>query len=396
MHRQTVLAIVTILFSAGLSLGAFVVGDIYLSYRAVRTPDPNVEIHNVHMPDDLLGWRPKPGAIGHHRETGSFDVVYKIDTQGFKAVPKRGAPAFRLYFFGDSYTFGHGVKNADTYPNIIAEQYLDDSIQVFNAGVMGYGIVQMYARFLQLEDQLQPGDIVIFAPTSQDIKRNLKDFIFPAKLIFAKRFVNVSRYPYYRDGQLRSVALETPWHTLKAFLLNGRWTKKMFRFVHHALTRPKTTHEAIEMLNAARSCTEQRGARFALFFLPQTKERRRGAYEEEVSAFTFFDVMDFFPSEPAELKKIRFKTDTHWNQAGHAIAARAIVETLLSNGFLAQNHLRTKGEKNRRALSFFQNRKLWSLAQLDLPFGKRGTGVNQIIERINLSPPQAFDGGRFY
>ena len=67
MQRQTVLAIVTALVSTGLSVGAFVAGDIYLSYRAVRTPDPNVEIRNIHIPDDLLGWRPKPGAIGRHR-----------------------------------------------------------------------------------------------------------------------------------------------------------------------------------------------------------------------------------------------------------------------------------------------------------------------------------------
>ncbi len=173
MQRQTVLAIVTALISTGLSVGAFVAGDIYLSYRAVRTPDPNVEIRNVHIPDDLLGWRPKPGAIGRHRETGNFDVEYKIDKDGFKAISNTGASASRIYFFGDSYTFGHGVKNADTYPNIIAEQYLDDAIHVFNAGVMGYGIEQMYGRFLQLEEQLQPGDIVVFAPTSQDIKNSI-------------------------------------------------------------------------------------------------------------------------------------------------------------------------------------------------------------------------------
>ena len=340
MQRPTALAIVTALFSTGLSVCVFVAGDIYLAYRAVRTPDPHVEMKNVHIPDDVLGWRPKPGAIGRHRETGSFDVEYRIDQAGFKATPNSGTPILRMYFFGDSYTFGHGVKNADTYPNIIADQYLNDAIHVLNAGVMGYGIEQMYGRFLQIEKQLQPGDIVVFAPTSQDIKRNLKDFVFPAKLIFTKRFVSVRRYPYYHAGQLSSVELATPWNTFKAFLFNGRWTKKMFRLMHRTLTRPKTTQEAVQMLGAARSLTTRRGARFALFFLPQTKERRRGMYEEDVSAFPFFDVMDFFPPEPAALATIRFQTDTHWNRAGHAIAARAIVETLVQEGFIDRQLLK--------------------------------------------------------
>ena len=67
--------------------------------------------------------------------------------------------------------------------------------------------------------------------------------------------------------------------------------------------------------------------------------------KDEVSAFTFFDVMDFFPSEPTPLAKIRFKTDTHWNRAGHAIAARAIVKTLLKNGVLAQSHLKLEARR---------------------------------------------------
>ena len=343
MQRHTVFALIVSVLSTGLSLAAFVVADIYLSYQAVRALDLSIAINNVHIPDDLLGWRLKPGAIGRHAEVGSFDVAYHIDRHGFKAIENYGQAVFRIYFFGDSYTFGHGVSNADTYPTIMAREYLQDTIHVFNAGVMGYGIEQMYGRFLEIEKQLQPDDLVVFAPTSQDIKRNLKDFTFPAKLIFSQHFVQASRYPYYQggqlSGQLSSVELATPWHTFKALLFNARWTKNIFRFVHRTVASPNTTQEAREMLRTVRRRTQQRGARFALFFLPQTKERRTGRYEEDVSSFDFYDVMDFFPADGEALKNIRFPTDTHWNRQGHEIAARAIVETLVENELLDQPHL---------------------------------------------------------
>ena len=345
MRQHTVFVIIVSVLSTSVSVAAFVAADIYLSYRAVRTPNPNAHLSNVHISDDLLGWRLKPGATGRHRETGSFDVTYHIDAQGFKAIDNHGWAAFRVYFFGDSYTFGHGVSNADTYATIIAREYLQDTIHVFNAGVMGYGIEQMYGRFLEIEKQLQPGDLVIFTPTSQDIRRNVKDFIFPAKLIFSGRFVQASRYPYYANGRLSSVELATPWRTFKALVFNGRWTKEIFRFVHRTVTPPDTTQEAREMLNTVRKRATQRGARFALFFLPQTKERRTSCYEEDVSQFDFYDVMDFFPADAETLRTIRFPTDSHWNRHGHAIAARAVVQTLVTNTLLRPSHLKEGGVK---------------------------------------------------
>ena len=34
--------------------------------------------------------RPRPGVVGTHRESGSFDVTYVIDDAGYKAVPNAG------------------------------------------------------------------------------------------------------------------------------------------------------------------------------------------------------------------------------------------------------------------------------------------------------------------
>jgi len=328
------------LVSTVLSL-IFLVGvDLTLSSRAIDAGRNADDINGIHEPDDLLGWRPKPGATGHHSEGEDFAVEYRIDENGFKAIPNRGIPSARIFFFGDSYTFGHGVSNEDTYANIIAREYLGDAIHVFNAGVLGYGIEQMYGRFLEMESQLHAGDLVVFAPTSQDLKRNLKDFVFPSKLIFGERLGFGDRYPYYHDGHLESVELRTPWNELKAMFFNGRWTKKIFRFLHSAFTSPSTTSQAREMIERVSAMATARGARFVLFFLPQTKERRREEYEEDISSFDFHDLMRFYPGSDDDLAALRFETNTHWNDAGHALTAAAIVQSLVTHGFISADALK--------------------------------------------------------
>lgn len=332
--------IAIMLASTAFSLALFVAVDITLSAKAVRIARPAGEIADVHKPDSLLGWRPRPGTVGTHRESDSFDVAYVIDDAGYKAVPNAGEAGARLFIFGDSYTFGHGVANADTYANVIARDHVNVGVHVFNVGVMGYGVEQMYGRFLEIEATLKSGDIVVFAPTSQDIKRNLKDFVFPSKLIFGKRLDFGDRYPVYDNGQLSSVELDTPRRRFMASLFNGRWTKSLFRFIHSAVASPDTTREAREIVDIVSAKSMARGADFCLMFLPQTKERLRGEFEEDISLFDHIDVTGYFPSDSEALAAIRFSTDPHWNTAGHAIAARAVFGALRTRGLLRSDHLK--------------------------------------------------------
>jgi hypothetical protein len=333
-------SLVVLFVSTIVSITLFVGADIVLSKRVVKAQSHVRQIANVHVADDLLGWRPGANMRGSHEEDNSFSVEYEIDAAGFKAVANSGQPSTRIYIFGDSYTFGHGVENVDTYANIIADEYLAPNIHVHNVGVMGYGVVQIFGRFLELERQLKPGDIVIFAPTSQDLKRNLQDYVFPAKLIFGERTEFGSRYPRYHQGRLRSTELLTRWNTTKALLFNGRWTKKIFRFAHSAIVSPPTTREAAEMFDRAATLTSARGAKFLLVFLPQTKERLHNAYEEDVSIFDFEDLMAYFPQAAPELAALRFKTDSHWNRRGHEVAADALVSTLLKRRFILPEQFR--------------------------------------------------------
>jgi hypothetical protein len=151
----------------------------------------------VHRSDPLLGWIPRPGARARHVSEGNFDVTYIIDDAGHRAIPPHSGAQRTLHFFGDSFTFGHGVENDQTAVSIVADA-LGRHANVVNHGVMGYGLEQMFLRLRAAKDIIQPGDIVVFSPVSLDLTRNLiaKDFVC---FLYYKNYSKVETYPWW-DG----------------------------------------------------------------------------------------------------------------------------------------------------------------------------------------------------
>lgn len=336
INKQLLLVFVSILFSALL----FISLDIYLGYRYLIRANELTFIKDIFIPDIRLGWKPKPNSIGLHRSNGNFNVRYRMDENGFKYVPNRGNPKFSIYFFGDSFTFGHGVENQDTFPNIILNKYLQNGVHVLNAGVSGYGIVQMFQRFLDIQHMIQKDDIIIFTPISTAIRRNIKDYVFVGQFVFLKQEMKVEYFPYYKNGKISYLKIDNLYNKLKTLLLYGRFTGRYFQLIYRKFPRPDTKDESIEISRTVKSMTEKKGAQFVLIFLPLPYECLIRSYYEDISSFPYFDIMHFFPSQQQELKKIVFNTDDHWNRAGHEIAAKAIITTLVEKGLLNKRYCR--------------------------------------------------------
>lgn len=299
--------------------------------------------NRLHILDDKLGWRLKPNAVEKQTSENNFAVTHEIDENGFKKIENGPNPDFSIYFFGDSFTFGHGVANKDTFANIIKNKYLTERVSVYNAGVMAYGIVQMYQSFLLLEDRLEPGDIVVFTPVAADIHRNIKSFWFPYFMFFSN-LLDLRSYPDFNDGQLTHYQLrDTLYNRLKFYALAAPITKNFWKALFHKFVPEARDEalreEAIAMLEIIKQKTVAKGAKYALFFLPLSFESLAGEYSEKTAGLNFFNILDFFPHEKSELDLLHFKTDAHWNVKGHEIAAKAIISTLVSNHFITLDYV---------------------------------------------------------
>ena len=94
--------------------------------------------------DENLGYRVRPNlalpVTKYANGEPVYAVVYHTDRFGRRVVPessnRNDAQKF-IAFFGCSFTFGEGVQDEETLPNLVAREMPD--YMVYNYGVFGYG-----------------------------------------------------------------------------------------------------------------------------------------------------------------------------------------------------------------------------------------------------------------
>lgn len=101
----------------------------------------------------MLGWAPANGKSFVERARFEnkllYQVKYTIDDHGLRtaspSVNNQKRQSNCLLFFGDSFTFGEGVKDDETMPYRVSEK-TKRSYQAYNFAFLGYGPHQMLAQ----------------------------------------------------------------------------------------------------------------------------------------------------------------------------------------------------------------------------------------------------------
>jgi hypothetical protein len=287
---------------------------------------------SVHVSDPLLGWVPRPGARAPHVSTGNFDVTYVIDAAGRRAIPPNPGAQRTLHFFGDSFTFGHGVENDQTALSIIAG-ILGRRANVANYGVMAYGLEQMLLRLRAAQDAIQPGDVVIFSPVSLDLMRNLiaKDFVC---FLHYKNYSKVETFPWWDGSAWRPVRIadhcprgDLPLALVQRLLLARQNQQKA----------PELAANADRIFEMAHAIAEARGAAFRVIFLVYPDECLNKSFDFDPSLLeTEFTTLMPYCRDDRTMTRMRFETDRHLTPEGHRWAAMALLD-ILERGVLSES-----------------------------------------------------------
>ena len=147
---QTVLSLCSLILAL---IIVFVVCEF--SYRAVKVAGLltnktfSVKDQQWRVYDELLGWMNKKN-VDTVVDMGSGERSFSINSQGFRGKTEYSKDnPNRIIALGDSFTFGYGEDNDETYPYFLEQEFKQDikNIEVVNMSCTAYGLDQEYLWF---------------------------------------------------------------------------------------------------------------------------------------------------------------------------------------------------------------------------------------------------------
>lgn len=155
------------------------------------------------LEDDLLGW-----TIGLSRASDNGEYVSSAEglrTAYQGEVLRAGLGDCRVALVGDSYTFGEEVSYVNSWAAQL-EKLLPKGCRVLNFGVLGYGVDQMYLRYIKDVPSWEPR-VVILAFIEGDIHRTMSAYSF---LIFPGSDLPFAKPRFHLDPDDRLIIMNLP------------------------------------------------------------------------------------------------------------------------------------------------------------------------------------------
>ena len=335
--------------------------------------------------DRQLGWAHIPNAHGR-LVTPEFDVEYRINNFGLRDPDSLSARSGKcILFFGDSFAEGWGVPIDQAVSERLQENISQKQIanQVHNFGVAGYGTDQQLLMFQRISERFSP-DIVIVLFYGNDLWNNSLSRGIGVERGYKPRFVLGPRNSLHLTGvpvrrtrywDTDSDNLPMKWRMSRYFREN--WHLAVL--LHKAFAEEVPTNQQNDFYLALYGLGEsadrfeelwtitdrlllefdQRvrasGARLALVYAPaivqveaedwKAKKKLHGLIESydihkpnerlrEIAEKYEIPFLDLGPSfNLAAVSSTLFYRDSHWNQSGHALAARDILDFLIERNW---------------------------------------------------------------
>lgn len=132
---------------------------------------PQLGTGTFYVRDTLVGWVPNANVAGEHTEPGYFTSTFRTNSRGIRGrehAYTKPAGTRRIVVIGDSFTWGYGVSNGETYPDRL--EALLPGTDVINLGVTAYGLRQE-RLYLEREGVRYAPDVVVLGFCLNDIYR---------------------------------------------------------------------------------------------------------------------------------------------------------------------------------------------------------------------------------
>lgn len=281
----------------------------------------------------------RPGFDGYFSENnGDFRIHIKLNERGWRAAEPTEAAAGRIWFVGDSFTFGWGVDIEDSFAVVAGALTRQPT---YNLASPGTDLCGYRALMAMLPPTIAPQAVVVGLTLENDILAYDCDGSKPdtggpitirSRLITLKEMLTGVSALY----NLAALSLKR-FAVLRPILERIGLIESVHRERKSAIVSPTAIASTVIELQKMRASFLTRPP-FAVLLIPTRLEIRDGHFDSrelrrrtaaELSAHGI-DVVDPFPLlASAGFSETHFPHDGHWSAAGHRLAAEAVAQWVI-------------------------------------------------------------------
>lgn len=329
--------------------GALVGADMW-----VRSNDPQEVLGWGERPslieDDILGWRLAPSQDTRLRWQ-SYDYEVSSNQYGFPGPAEEPGPSdVKILALGDAFTSAEGVDTSDAWPRLL-EDMLTESATVWNGGITGFGPPQYADVARELAPQLEPDIVVIgffvndFYDATSDPVDNQETIGFgrpnPAGLVPSLQWGHLSKYLRYHVTE--PILARTGMPNRTGYLL-GHFNAfepdeitpeyEGYGLTEQAMREIRDVVPAARVVMVLIPASIQVCEPGALDYFPDNIDLADYDMEQpqrqasNLAADLGLEVIDLRDAFGALDSCLYQRSNMHWVERGHEVAARAVAEHL--------------------------------------------------------------------
>ncbi len=309
--------------------------------------------------DPILGWslqKSKDAILN----IGTGKIPMKFNSLGFRGSTeiefKRIPGKKRVLALGDSFTFGWGVLDHETFSAQLEARNPDT--EVINTGVPGYGIDQIYLSYVNIGKKFQP-DVVVVGIYPEDFWRATRAFsdtgyAKPYFVLTATGNLTLKNSPApppfsLNTYQFPTVVEKSSFETVLNHSYLYRFFYKRFLKLGKLLgvVDPNTEDEwklGKAILRSLVAEIEQSGAKPLFFIIPPERWVKDSGGDSLLTAVKrFFKenkllLIDFTPElkqlvQSSAVEDYYIPQDLHWTAKSHAYVSQRLSQVLSENGY---------------------------------------------------------------
>lgn len=119
------------------------------------------------IPDSIHGYRNNSGSFEISYQKKSYDTLQKFrfyvrilpDGSRYVGSPRDSSTTRNVHVFGDSFVFGEGVNDEQTFTYLLQSHFPNTRFQLHAAS--GWSLTNAYLNYRRLAEQIGPDDIII-------------------------------------------------------------------------------------------------------------------------------------------------------------------------------------------------------------------------------------------